>query len=98
MKFDIQKTFRYYFPSPYEMFMTGVPLLFLALPAVALLFVRHDMIFSESLSGLREVAIAWGCVTAAAGFTLLFIAVRTAATVGTAVYRLTHPRLFRGRR
>jgi hypothetical protein len=98
MRIDLKKTFKYYFPSSYEMYMTGGVLLIFSLPGVGFIFFHHDIVFPDLISGLRVVAIVWGCVMSTIAILLIFFAIRGSASVGTATYRLTHPRLFARRR
>jgi hypothetical protein len=91
MKFDLSRSFRRYFPGTFEMFVVGITLVLLSSPGIGMIFVTHDAIFPHMFTGLRNLGIVWGCVTALLGLGLNFCGVRHSASPGTTAYRLTHP-------
>jgi hypothetical protein len=90
MNLRIKKTFQYYFPTTFEMYITGIALLICSFPGVGLIFVHQDAILPDTFSGLRDFGIVWGCVTFAAAAGLLFGAVRKSTAPGSTAYRITH--------
>ncbi|HWB51008.1 MAG TPA: hypothetical protein VG651_18000 [Stellaceae bacterium] len=91
MKFNLARTFRYYFPGSFEMVVVGLTLVILASPGIGMIFVTGDAIFPHMFSSLRVLGITWGCVMAFLGLALIFFGVRQTASPGTLAYRLTHP-------
>ena len=93
MGFNLKKVFGRYFPSPFEMFMTGTACLILSFPGIGMIFVRHDAVFPQMFDSLRKIGVAWGCATLLVGIILVFCGFRSSAAAGTITYRLTHPGL-----
>ena len=91
MKFDLSRVLRHYFPSSLEMIVVGITFILLSTPGIGMIFVTGDAIFPHMFISLRNVGIAWGCVTAFLGLALIFGGVRHSASPGTTAYRLTHP-------
>jgi hypothetical protein len=91
MNLKIKETFKYYFPSAFEMYITGIALTICSFPGVGLIFVHQDAILPSTFGGLRDFAIIWGCVTFAAALGLIFGGVRNSTAPGSIAYRITHP-------
>ena len=92
MKLNLGKTFRYYFPSSFELFVTGICCFILSSAGIGLIFINHDAVFPKMFSTLREIGITWGCVTFILGLFFIFWGIRECVPAGTTAYRLTHPR------
>lgn len=92
---DLTKLLSKYFPTAYERCMIGIVLIILSFPS--LIFTFHDEIFPGMYPDLRVVSMVVEGGICAIGMTLFIWGVRDGATVGTVVFRLTHPR-FRRRR
>jgi hypothetical protein len=92
VKLNFERTFRYYFPSSYEMFIIGGVFFVISLPGIGMIFMHHDAIFSGWLGRWGDVAIAGACVIGSLGIMLIFCGFRQSALPGTLTYRLTHLR------
>jgi hypothetical protein len=91
MKVDLGRVLRRYFPGSFEMIVVGITFLFLSTPGIGMIFVTGDSIFPHMFTSLRNLGIAWGCLTAFLGFALIFGGIRHSASPGTTAYRVTHP-------
>jgi hypothetical protein len=92
VKLNLKETFRYYFPSSFEMFIIGATFLIVSLPGIGMIFMHHDAIFPSLLGRWRDIAIAGACLIGLLGIMLIFCGLRQSALPGTLIYRLTHLR------
>jgi hypothetical protein len=91
MSFDIRQTFKRFFPGPFEMLLLGVVIFIASLPGIGMVFVDHDLISGkDSFTFLRDASVVLGVALFFLGLSLIFIAMRSYAFIGTTVYRLTH--------
>jgi hypothetical protein len=92
VRFNLDKTFRYYFPSSFEMFIIGGVFIVVSLPGIGMIFVHHDAIFPSVLGRWGDIVITGACVVGSLGIALVFCGFRQSALPGTLTYRLTHLR------
>jgi hypothetical protein len=65
-------------------------MILVSLPGLGTIFVYHDDVFPNMVDWLRDIAIAWGCVTGSLGLFFIFSGLQESSSPGTLTYRLTH--------
>jgi hypothetical protein len=92
VKLNLEKTFKHYFPSSFEMFIIGGVFFVMSLPGIGMIFVHHDAVFRSWLGLWGDIVIAGACVIGLLGIVLIFCGFRRSALPGSFIYRLTHLR------
>ena len=92
MREQLRLAIMYYAETPSSLLISGIFLLFVSSPTLAVILSNKDGVVPLEYYGLREAAILAGCSIFLAGVILIFLGVRKIAAVGSTIYWMTHPR------